>query len=166
MKKISLSNSTFYALIDDEDYAIISRYNWTLWIRKNRVYAQTHTIFGGVNKVFAMHQMIMPTDDPKIQIDHRDGNGLNNQKFNLRYATNAQNQMNRSKGENTSSQYKGVYWNKERKLWVAGIKFNGKRKYLGASSSELEAAKIYNKYAKKLFGDFAYLNEITEERVQ
>ena len=96
---------------------------------------------------------------PKI-IDHIDNNSLNNKIENLREVTRSENNMNSKKQKNTSSKYKGVSWRKGRKHWKVNICLNGKDKYLGSSKLETEAAKIYNKSAKKLFGEYAKLNEI------
>jgi hypothetical protein len=91
-------------------------------------------------------------------IDHLDGNGLNNQRSNLRFATKSENGMNRQKQENTTSIYKGVSWHKHNRKWVAYITINGKRSHLGYFISEVDAAKVYNQKAIELFCEFANLN--------
>lgn len=96
---------------------------------------------------------------PKI-IDHIDNNPLNNNINNLREVTSSQNGMNRKSNKNSSSQYKGVSWRKERKHWKINICVNGENKYLGSSKSETNAALIYNKAATKYFGEYAKLNEV------
>ena len=94
-------------------------------------------------------------------IDHRDMNGLNNQRSNLRFCTLSQNAMNRRKRENTSSIYKGVYFNNQRgKKWKAQIRINGKQIHLGLFDFEVDAARAYNMKAIELFCEFANLNII------
>jgi hypothetical protein len=98
---------------------------------------------------------------PGVEIDHQDGNGLNNQKYNLRICTTAQNGANqRTQSRKKSSRFKGVNWDKDRQKWYAHIKVNQVLKNLGRFSSEIEAAKAYNKAAIIAFGKFAKLNEV------
>jgi len=94
--------------------------------------------------------------------DHRDGNGLNNTRSNLRVATNAQNSQNKSIYKRNKSGYKGVTWNSEGKKWVARIGFNGKYIYLGIFADIKDAARCYNEAALKYHGEFARLNVIED----
>lgn len=96
----------------------------------------------------------------KRGIDHRDHNGLNNQKSNLRFCTPSENAMNARKNENSSSVYKGVCFFNRDKKWLAQIQVNGKPIRLGCFASEVEAAKAYNNKAIELFCEFANLNII------
>lgn len=94
-------------------------------------------------------------------IDHKDNDGLNNQRRNLRKVTNQQNIMNAQGRLNSLySKYKGVSYNKRAKLWIAQIKFNNKNIGLGYFKTELGAVKAYNKGAKKYFKNYAYINKI------
>lgn len=94
---------------------------------------------------------------PQNDIDHIDGNRLNNKIDNLRVCTRAENCRN-SVSKVGSSIYKGVQWDKVRKKWQANIVFNNKRVFLGRYDTELEAAKVYNKAALEYFGEFARIN--------
>ena len=106
-----------------------------------------------------MHRIVNNTPDG-FDTDHRDGDKLNNRRYNLRIATRSQNSMNQKIRKNTSSEYKGVYYKKRDKCWEAQIGINNCPKYLGNYSSEIEAAKIYNKAALKYHGEFARLNNL------
>jgi hypothetical protein len=109
-----------------------------------------------------MHQMIMKNTDLNLIIDHFDGNGLNNQRENLRLATRMQQGANRYKIEgirNPSSSYKGVS-QRSNGSWRARIRVNGELIDLGTFNSEVSAAKEYNRAALKYFGGFAVLNAI------
>lgn len=159
MKKILLTQNKF-TLIDDEDFELIDKYKWH--VRKHRcVFYAQHCYRDKENKrtkSIQMHRLIMGIDDPNIQIDHINGNGLDNRKCNLRICNNSQNHMNRKKQKNCSSKYKGVSWHKLKNKWSSYIKIRGKLKYLGDFIDEKEAAKKYDIMAIKFFGEFAQLN--------
>lgn len=106
-----------------------------------------------------MHRIIMGIPDSRI--DHRDNNGLNCQKYNLRLATSHENNWNAQKKLGTTSKYKGVAWYKQTKKWCSKIHINGENKHLGYFLDETEAAITYNNAAIKYFGEFAKLNIIT-----
>ncbi len=149
-----------YALIDDEDFDKVNNYRWCL----NKRYARsTFTNINGERKNISMHQLIM--NFPILDVDHKDRNTLNNQKNNLREATDSQNIANSLKcksmnGYITTSKYKGVCWHKVSKKWISQIHFNNKNKYLGLFYNEADAAIAYNNKAKELFKEFAVLNKI------
>lgn len=95
---------------------------------------------------------------PGMVVDHIDGNGLNNQKSNLRQCTYAQNKQNSRKRKRTSSQFKGVNFHKGGQNWQAYITVNKKRIWLGRFNSEIEAASIYDAKARECFGEYAVTN--------
>jgi len=97
-----------------------------------------------------------------LQVDHIDGNGLNNQRHNLRVATRQQNMCNQPKYTNNTSGYKGVSFDNSSRLrpWAANIQANGKTKKIGRYATADLAAEAYNKAAIELHGEFTHLNVI------
>ncbi len=142
-----------YAIVDAEDYDRLSSYKWCAVKERRNWYAKTLRRNGSP---LSMHRLI--TREPKgLFVDHIDHNGLNNRKSNLRHCTNAENSRNmRPYGK--TSRYKGVCWHKGSKKFVAQITFKGKKIWLGYFKDEIAAAKAYDKKARELFGEFAYLN--------
>ena len=94
------------------------------------------------------------------QIDHINGNGLDNRKCNLRFANANQNQHNRKTNKNNKSGYKGVCWHKRHNKWISRISINNKLIHLGLFNDKLDAANTYNNAAIKYYGEFANLNII------
>ena len=156
MKEIPLRNSDLVALVDDEDYEELSKYKWFVIYNNCMIYAVKSIGYGNRS----MHSYLLSKKEGYVR-DHKDGNGLNNQKDNLRYATSSQNQFNRKKQNRpTSSKYKGVNFNKSNKNWYVRIAINGKRICLGAFINETNAALAYNEAARKYHGEYAKLNII------
>lgn len=161
MKQIKLTQGKV-ALVDDEDYEWLSQWKWRIRKGRNTFYADAHidTTRKNRNKSFIMHRLIMKLDfDDKRQIDHINGNGLDNRKKNLRICTNQENSFNGLK-KNGLNKYKGVSWSKRMNKYRAYIKVNYKQKHLGSFDNEINAAIAYNNAAKKLHGEFAKLNKI------
>ncbi len=152
MKRISLTQGKF-AIVDDEDFEKLSKYRWYAYKVGNTFYAGRNFNKRPNQRRISMHRFIMKTPDG-MDTDHRNMNGLNNQKHNLRICTKTQNNQHRKPDKNSSSKYKGVCWQRNSKKWQAHCK----RIYLGLFSNEIEAAKVYDKAAQRLYGEFAYLN--------
>jgi hypothetical protein len=142
------------ALVDEEDFEWLKEFKWYVVQCRNRWYAARWC--GETKRNVYMHREIVEADDG-TQVDHRDGDGLNNRRSNLREATNSQNQMNAeiSRGR---SKYRGVDWYAPRRRWRAQIGFNGRQEYIGLFEKEEDAARAYDCRAKELFGEFARLN--------
>jgi len=157
MKEIELTQGQV-ALIDDEDEALVRSYGkWTAFKPLNTFYAQTR-IPGDHKKLVLMHRLIMGLTDPSIGCDHRDGNGINNQRENLRVATGSQNQGNQRPRKGASSRYKGVSWYRRYHKWEGRIEHQGHSYHLGYLDDEADAARAYDDAARELFGEFACVN--------
>jgi hypothetical protein len=145
------------ALIDDEDWKLISQHKWHARKQNKTFYAATNISIGnGKQKIIRMHRLIMQAL-PGQEVDHKNNNGLDNRKDNLRFCTRTQNHQNRKNTRGTS-EYKGVAWRNSRNKWMAYIVHDKKQTFLGYFSSEEDAAKEYDKAALKYFGEFARLN--------
>jgi hypothetical protein len=161
MKEIPLSctrncknKGKYVAIVDDEDFDYLNQFKWYVKKDKNTCYAKRNAVINSNKIHISMHCDIMNDNN----IDHKDHDGLNNQKSNLRFCTKQQNSANMKLRENTSSKYKGVIWCKWANKWRSKVGFNKTSIHLGYFKFEIEAAKAYDKKAKELFGEFAYLN--------
>jgi len=157
MKLIPLSHGCF-AKVDDEDFTFLSSFTW--WVTKNKHIRYAATEVKG--KTIRMHRMILGLSDPKIFTDHKNHDGLDNQRGNLRVCTPAQNAENSRKiRKQTSSWYRGVYWCKQGQLWRAQITVEKKHRTIGRYKTQEEAALAYNRAATEAFGEFAHLNQVS-----
>jgi len=144
-----------YAKVDAEDFEKLNKHKWYAKRRMNRFYAHRRNE-AGIN--VAMHREIMKPAR-SLCVDHKDGNGLDNRKDNLRIATTAENNYNKRKSLNAlSSEYKGVSIDKRTNKWRAIIYYKYRKIGLGSYENEIDAAKAYDEAAKELFGKFAKLN--------
>jgi hypothetical protein len=148
----------YVAIVDDEDYETVNKFYWSVCGKHNIYYAKSSIYLPcGKQKTIRMHRLIMGVNDPKKLVDHIDHNGLNNQRSNLRIATHQENSKNRT--PYGSSKYLGVCWCKRSGRWLVQIKINKTtNKFLGYFNNEIDAAMVYDKYAKEIHGEFANLN--------
>lgn len=168
MKFIEINSAGKYAgkyfvKVDDEDYDYLSKYKWHIKANGSKTYAIGPVSLSRITGESSMHRILMKhLLSGKLMVDHIDGDGLNNQKTNLRIATRSQNMANRNSTPNSSSKYLGVSWDNSRvkKKWRAQITFNGERTYIGNYATEEEAALAYNEVAKKYHGNFSNPNKI------
>lgn len=147
---------------DDQDIELISKHQWHL---KNDPsvssggYIATNIKTSTGYKSVTLHRLVLGDIPKGMQIDHIDRNTLNNRRSNLRIVTPLQNVLNRESFKGSSSKYKGVAFEKDRKRWKASICVNGVLKNLGRYKVERDAAIAYNQAAKKYFPDQCLLNE-------
>lgn len=168
MKLIKLTKSK-YAKVDDQDYEFLNQFKWHTVVKGTNLYA-AKGITVGYRKysTLYMHNLLM-CPPSGYEVDHKNRNGLDNRKDNLRYASRSQNNQNKKmrhiyKGKPTSSRFKGVFYDNKckNKNWKAQIIYNKKIIRLGRFDTEIEAAKAYNKKAKELFGEFAFYNDTND----
>lgn len=159
MKLIELSKQgwkhkgKYFAMVDDEDFERVNQYDWQVAICYWNIYAK-----GLVKgKETYLHPFILKTNS---LVDHINGNGLDDQKHNLRITSTQKNAFNQKIRSNNTSGYKGVSWYRRLNKWVARINIDYKGFTLGYFSDPVEAARAYNKKAVELFGEFARLNQI------
>ena len=148
MKRIVLTQGQ-YALVDDEDYEFLNQFKWCAHKDCNTYYATRGMLINGKKTMILMHHVVLGYPLKGFEMDHVDGQGLNNQRHNLRFVTHRQNTQNK-KNINASSQYPGVHWNKANKSWMARIHINGIRKYLGIFTNERKAFEAYRQAVKSI----------------
>jgi hypothetical protein len=159
VKQIPLTRG-YVALVDDEDYErVMAAGPWCARPDKRTVYAQRRLpLPGGRQTTQSLHAFL--TGWP--QVDHNNGDGLDNRKCNLRPATHEQNAANRRLNRNSTSGYKGV--TRVRGRWLAQIQASKKHRHLGYFDSPEDAARAYDRAARELFGAYARPN-FPEEQV-
>jgi hypothetical protein len=159
MKEISLTQNKF-ALVSNKDYKELSKYRWFALKHRSTFYAARHVKNNGIRTTLRMHRVILNLNiNDKATTDHRDRNGLNNQRHNLRVVSNSLNSYNRKIQSNNTSGYRGVYWHKQQKQWVVYYTQNNKKlKFGGLYSTPKLAAYAYDKIIKKVRGKEAILN--------
>lgn len=142
----------YEAVIDADDAPLIGQWNWQAKVCRNKaknvmgVYATRWDSRG-------MHQMLLKASI----VDHVDGNGLNNQRINLRSATRSENARNSRRHRDNTSGFKGVSWNKAKQKWRAYITLNGKEKHLGLFSTAEAARDAYAAANALMHGEFGKL---------
>lgn len=154
MKEIELTRNKV-SLVDDEDYEAIRQLRWYANWNGWKWYAHNRT-----NSI-SMHRFILRAKRG-TQIDHKNGNGLDNRKQNLRFCTNQQNAFNQKypqKGNKLG--LKGVYWHRPMKKFTAEITVGGKHMHLGFFDTPFDADTVYREAEKTYFGEFARVEDIT-----
>lgn len=158
MKAIELTQGKVVK-VDDSDYLEMSKFKWyALRPTGNRNWYAARGVYDRITKrrtTVYMHKVLLGTND---YVDHINRDSLDNRRVNLRSATASQSRANSTpKG---ISKYMGVSWSKASNKWQSHISWGGKKKYLGLFDSEIEAARMYDTWAKTQWGEFANLNNV------
>ncbi len=156
MKEIPLTQGKV-ALVDDADYPELSKYKWCAQHTEARWYAIRFDVGRMGRCRIPMHRAILNAPSG-LEVDHRNHNGLDNRRANLRLATKAENQRNRNKPATNTSGYKGVSWHKGHNRWQAQIRHDGRARFLGYFDTPEQAARAYDSAAIETFGEFALPN--------
>jgi hypothetical protein len=154
-------NGGVSVLLDEEDVPHVERFVWSAQVHPRTTYAQANVWRGGQRTTMTLHRFIARAEDNE-HVDHRNGDGLDCRKENLRTCLKFQNNQNaRTRVDNTSG-FKGVSWYPAGKKWSAGIMLDGKRRHIGYYATKEDAARAYDVVAQKAFGEFSWLNFPTE----
>ena len=173
MNKIELTQGKF-AIVDADDFERVSEFKWHY--NKNGKYtgyARRRQYIGmkdgkQIQKGISMHRFIMGVEDSKVHVDHINHDTLDNRKSNLRRCTKAENGRNQKIRKGGFSKYKGVFKSSKSRIkpFRARIMFNQKPINLGSFAAERDAAIAYNKAALHYFGEFALLNDVSENSLK
>lgn len=159
MKLIDISTRKYpnsFAKVDDCDFDSINKWKWHAKIAYGGIFYAARSIHhNGKVSIIRMHRLILKTSR---KIDHRDGDALNNQRNNLRPATDLQNARNRKLSKNNKTGYIGVVWRKKEEKFWSRISVNHKMVSFGYFDDPVVAAIARDLAAKKYYGAFAKLN--------
>lgn len=160
MKEIQLTKGQV-TLVDDDDFEWLNQWKWYACVKNYKNAPDQYYALRAFGRgQISMHREILKPP-AEMNVDHIDGNGLNNQKLNLRQATVSQNGCNRGKQKDNTTGYKGVrFTGMKKRPFRADIKLHGHRFYLGTYATAIEAARAYNEGALRLHGEFAHLNDV------
>lgn len=153
MKELILTQGKV-ALVDDNDYPELNKHKWSAHFGRRWYAIRNQRINGKCNIIYLHRQIMQPTGS--IIVDHKDGDGLNCQRYNMRVCSYSDNMRNSSCKLNN----KGTSMNWCKTKFTSQIHIKGKKIHLGCFNSEVEAAEAYNVAALKYFGEFAKLNAI------
>ncbi len=143
----------YLAMIDTADTHFVAGWNWRALVDGNTVYAVRKDCSGPKQRSVKMHRIIMGNPEG-LEIDHKDGDGLNNRRNNLREATRSQNNHNQRRSKNNTSGFKGVTWHKAGGKWQAQIMMDGRKRFLGLHATPEAAHTAYCKASAELHGEY------------
>lgn len=158
MIKIPLTQNKV-ALVDDADFALVNQFRWCAVLSqlKSRELFYASAWIDGKNQY--MHRIIMGAKNGE-EIDHVNGNGLDNRKSNLKVGTHRQNQVNRMKKH--SSKYPGVFWQPRKNPWRARARVNNKNRNFGSHPTQEKAFKAYQEGIYELTGEWVSRRDRSE----
>lgn len=135
------------ALVDNEDYQLVSKYNWHL---DKDGYAVTKETVNGKRIKVTMHRLVMGLENGNpLQVDHINRKKLDNRKSNLRLVKGSREQQ-QNRGGSKTSRYTGVSWHKGTKKWRTQIQIEGKVTHLGYYHDEEKAREAYQEALSKI----------------
>lgn len=143
----------YEAVIDAADVPLVDGRNWYAVTDGNTSYAVRADRSKHKQRIVSIHRVILGEPEG-LDVDHVDGNGLDNRRANLRVATRSQNQWNQRLRIDNTSGYKGVHWDKAEGKWKARIRLNGTRISLGYYGTLDAAHEAYAKASAQLHGEF------------
>lgn len=141
-------------IVDDEDIPIVELHPWFPKTSFGRTYIFTRWCIGGNTQRILLHRYLTSPGENYV-VDHVNGDSLNNSRSNLRICSRAENNRNRKLQSNNSSGFKGVYFDIHRNKWIAFIKVDGNKKFLGRFATPEAASQVYWEAAKHYYGQFA-----------
>lgn len=162
MKEIPLTKG-YVAIVDDEDYELVNQWKWC-YSPCGKGYATRAVQRNNKIKNIQMHRIIVNANRGE-EVDHINGNSLDNRRSNLRICESKNNSWNTCSHKDGTSKYKGVFWNKQKNQWQVKICCNYKTYHVGFFDDEEEAAYSYDVVAKRFFGEYARLNGINRENI-
>ncbi|QMV33173.1 hypothetical protein 23F_00011 [Ralstonia phage Gerry] len=140
-------------LVDDEDFDWLNQWRW--WLCNKGYARRSYKGEDGKLVTIQMHRLIAGVTDPSIQVDHKNGNRLDNSRENLRRCIIAENVRNRKMHAGKSTGFKGVYAHRSGGNFHARITFDGRARYLGTFETPELAHEFYCLAADMLHGEFA-----------
>jgi hypothetical protein len=148
-------------VVDEADLPIVTGYRWRAYRRAGdrTVYVRAEIRHGRRTRTVPLHRFLLNAP-PRLLVDHRDHDGLNNTRSNLRLCTFSQNAANMVLLNQNTSGYKGVTYHRQIGKWQAAIKVQGRNHYLGVYADPLQAAAAYDRAAVEAFGEFALINGV------
>lgn len=153
MKKIKLTQGQF-AIVDDADFEWLNQRGWFAKLESSGKFYAVRKSPRPKQRIIFMHRVICGVAVGK-QVDHKNGDSLDNRRKNLRHCVASENQWNRSVSRNNTSGFKGVYWDAAKEKWKAQIGVFCKRIFLGSFATAESAGKAYKIAARKYHGEFA-----------
>ena len=159
MKEIKLTNGGV-TLVDDSDYEELNQYKWFAHKERDTAYVLRYQYngFRQYGRVLMHRQILNP--EKSDDVDHVNGDGLDNQRSNIRVCSRQQNLENQRLRSDNTSGFKGVSLCNKNRAWRATVNLNGKQVHVGCYPTKEAAAQAYNHKAIELFGQFARSNAI------
>lgn len=157
MKEIPLTRG-LVAIVDDEDYLLLSKYKWCASVGGPGRFCAARKM-DGCRRIELMHRVILGLVGRWPIVDHINGNPLDNRRANLRICSQSENMRNRPAPKSNTSGFKGVYFHRKSGKWHARIMVNYKHVSLGYHETAEQAGAAYDLEAKKYHGEFAKPNQ-------